>query len=270
MQAFFLESRTGQRFALYHEPVGPVRGIVVAIHAFGEEMNKSRRMMGLGARALAAAGYAVLQTDLHGCGDSSGDLVDADWNNWIQDVLQARDWLAQRHDAAPLWLWGMRAGCLVAAEVARQMESSPNFIFWQPQTSGRLALQQFLRLKMASQIQKGAPKASTDVLHKDLAAGRAVDVAGYILGPGVANGLGASALVPPPRANRLLWLEISTRKPVQLLPAAEQAIAAWRSAGCDVRSEVVSGPPFWQTLEIEDAPELVTATLSMVNSNAGL
>jgi len=127
---------------------------------------------------------------------------------------------------------------------------------------------------MASQMQQGVPKASTDVLQKDLAAGRAVDVAGYILGPAVANGLGASSLVPPPGANRLLWLEVSTREPAQLLPAAEQVISAWRSAGCDVRSEVVSGPPFWQTLEIEDAPALVTATLSMIdpnpNPNAGL
>lgn len=268
MQAFFIESAAGRRFALYHEPVGPVRGIVIGAHAFGEEMNKSRRMMALGARALAAAGFAVVQPDLMGCGDSSGDLVEADWAAWMQDLAVARDWLASRHQG-PQWLWGVRAGCLLAADFARQTDPGLNFIFWQPQTSGRLALQQFLRLKMASQIQQGVPKGSTDALHKDLAAGRAVDVAGYMLGPGVALGLGASSLVPVPHADRLLWLEVSTREPPQLLPAAEQAISAWRTAGCDVRTQVVAGPPFWQTLEIEDAPDLVTATLAMMNSSKG-
>lgn len=269
MQAFFLESRTGQRFALYHEPAEPVRGIVVAIHAFGEEMNKSRRMMGLGARALAAAGYAVLQTDLHGCGDSSGDLVDADWDDWIQDVLQARDWLAQRHDAAPQWLWGMRAGCLVAAEVARRTGTRLNFIFWQPQSSGRQALQQFLRLKMASQMQQGVPKGSTAALQRELAAGSAVEVAGYLLGSGIAQGLAAASLLPTPPAARLCWFEVTTREPAQLLASTEPVIEAWRQGGCEVQTRVVAGPPFWQTLEIEDAPSLVTATVSVLGSAHG-
>ena len=268
MQALFLKSRVGQRFALYHEPIGPVRGVVVAIHPFGEEMNKSRRMMALGARALAAVGFAVIQVDLLGCGDSSGELVDADWDGWIQDVLLARDWLTERH-AAPQWIWGVRAGCLVAADVARKAGTAFNFIFWQPQTSGRQAVQQFLRLKMASQIQQGVHKGSTAALHRDLAAGHAVEVAGYLLGPGIAQGLAASALVPPPEAAHLVWLEVTTREPAQLLPAAEQVIDGWKSAGCEVRSQVVSGPPFWQTLEIEDAPELVTATVSILNSTLG-
>lgn len=225
--------------------------------------------MALGARALAAAGFAVIQPDLKGCGDSSGDLAEADWADWIQDLAVARDWLACRHEA-PHWIWGARAGCLLAADFARQTDEELNLIFWQPQSSGRLALQQFLRLKMASQIQQGVPKGSTDALHKDLAAGRAVDVAGYMLGPGVAMGLGASALLPAPKANRLLWLEVSTREPVQLLPATEQAISAWRGAGCDVRTQVVAGPPFWQTLEIEDAPDLVSTTVAMINSGEGV
>ncbi|MBK8384562.1 MAG: hypothetical protein IPL11_02315 [Candidatus Accumulibacter sp.] len=41
--------------------------------------NKSWRIVPLQARALATAGYAVLQIDLMGCGDSSGDFGDATW-----------------------------------------------------------------------------------------------------------------------------------------------------------------------------------------------
>ena len=78
---FFLPSGDGQRFCLYHpavnaQGVAPL-GHVVYVHPFGEEMNKSRRMATLQARALAQAGFSVLQVDLLGCGDSSGDFGDA-------------------------------------------------------------------------------------------------------------------------------------------------------------------------------------------------
>ena len=36
------------------------RGAVVYVHPFAEELNKSRRMAALQARAMAAAGYAVV------------------------------------------------------------------------------------------------------------------------------------------------------------------------------------------------------------------
>jgi alpha/beta superfamily hydrolase len=39
-----------------------------------EELNKSRHVAAAQARAFAAAGYSVLQIDLYGCGDSSGDF----------------------------------------------------------------------------------------------------------------------------------------------------------------------------------------------------
>jgi len=42
-------------------------------------MNKSRRMVALQARALAGRGFAVLQMDALGCGDSAGDMQDATW-----------------------------------------------------------------------------------------------------------------------------------------------------------------------------------------------
>ncbi len=74
-----------------------MRGAVVYVHPFAEEMNKSRRMAALQSRALAAAGFAVLQIDLLGCGDSSGDFGDASWDEWIDDVLLAVRWLRGQH-----------------------------------------------------------------------------------------------------------------------------------------------------------------------------
>ena len=110
-EAFFLPASAGQRLALFHAPQASEKphGAVVYVHPFAEELNKSRHMAALQARAMAAAGYAVLQIDLLGCGDSSGDFGDATWEDWLADVALACDWL-QRRTAAPLWLWGQRTG----------------------------------------------------------------------------------------------------------------------------------------------------------------
>ena len=114
-EAFFLPADIGQRFCLFHPanraPGSFALGQVVYVHPFTEEMNKSRRMAAMQARALAQAGFEVLQIDLLGCGDSSGGFGDATWAAWVADVTSACLWLRARPDAVsadqprpPLWL----------------------------------------------------------------------------------------------------------------------------------------------------------------------
>ena len=253
----------GRRLVVMHEPAGAPRGVVVGVAAFAEEMNKGRRTVAMGARALAREGFLVVQPDLAGCGDSSGDLVDASWNAWVADVLDTAHWAAGLVDAdLPLTLWGVRAGCLVVAQARAQFQRPANLLFWQPQPNGKLVLQQFLRLKMAGQLQQGSAKGVTEGLLADLAAGRAVEVAGYQLGSGVANGLGAAQLVAPSSdaRTRVLWLEVSAQTPPELLPASQNVVQRWTAAGVDVHAEAVNGPLFWQTQDIEEAPALVERT----------
>ena len=54
-------------------------------------------------------GFGVLQIDLFGCGDSSGDFSDARWDIWKQDIAAAREWLEERI-SAPVSLWGPAPG----------------------------------------------------------------------------------------------------------------------------------------------------------------
>ncbi|MDP2004477.1 MAG: hydrolase 2, exosortase A system-associated [Rubrivivax sp.] len=262
---FFLpvgEGRAGQRFGLHHPAAGQApRGLVVYVHPFAEEMNKARRMAALQSRQLANAGFEVLQIDLHGCGDSSGEFEAASWQDWICDVVQAVAWLRDRH-GAPVWLWGLRVGCLLAADAARQLECPVNLLFWQPTTSGRAALQQFLRLRTVGAAMEGASPAARDDARTELAAGRHVAVGGYLLSPALAQGMEQAMLAPVPRLDRAVWLEVSTRPEATLLPATERALQDWRGAGACVDARVVTGPAFWQTVEIEDAPDLLAATLA--------
>lgn len=259
----------GRRLVVLHEPVGAPRGVVVGVAGFAEEMNKGRRMAALGARALAHEGFLVVQLDLAGCGDSSGDLASVTWDAWVDDVLDTTRWAVGLTDAAlPLTLWGTRSGCLVVTQALAQMGMPANLLFWQPQPNGKLVLHQFLRLKMAGQLQQGAAKGVTEGLLAELAADRAVEVAGYPLGPGISRGLGAAQLVAPKAdaATRVLWLEVSTQTPPELLPASLNIVQRWSSSGIDVRTAAVNGPLFWQTLDIEEAPELLRCTAEQMRS----
>lgn len=243
--------------------MGPLRGAVLHVHAFAEEMNKSRRMVARSARALAAAGFAVLQIDLLGCGDSDGDFADARWDAWQADVHWAAAWLAQRYDA-PLWLWGQRAGALLAGACAPAIGRSCHLLFWNPLLQGKAIPQQFVRLKAAAEWASGDGKAAGQWVKAELAAGRVVEIAGYGLSPPLVRDLESAALVPTAVATapRLIWLEVAGREGEPTLsPAAEMQLTRWRSAGYRVHAAAVAGPAFWQTVEIEDAPALIDATV---------
>ncbi len=266
MQAFFLDAapgRSGQRLCLYHPPApGDARAAIVYVHPLAEEMNKSRRMAALQSRAFAAAGCAVLQVDLLGCGDSSGDFADATWVDWVDDVLLALRWMRARHEL-PLWLWGLRAGCLVASDAAARLDEAVNLLYWQPPASGRAPLQQFLRLAVVSEA-LGGESAVRDSARQRLARGEPVDIAGYTVAPALASGLEAAQLQPARNGARTVWIELSTRPDAEPLPASKTVLADWRARGCRVDAMVVNGPSFWQTTEIEDAPALIDASLSLL------
>lgn len=255
-------ARRGQRFCVFHQAVGTsTRGAVVYVHPFAEELNKSRRMASIQSRALSQAGYSVLQMDLLGCGDSSGDFSDATWQDWVTDVVEASQWL-QHREAVPLWLWGLRAGCLVASAAANELTAPCQLLFWQAPSAGNPLLQQFLRLKSVGDMLEGKAKGAMERIRQQLVTGSSVDVAGYTLAPELASGLETATLSPPLHRGRIEWIEISTRADASLLPVSERTLASWQTAGFNVRSHIVTGPAFWQTTEIEDAPGLIDATLA--------
>jgi len=233
-------------------------------------MNKSRRMAALQARALAQAGFAVLQMDLQGCGDSAGDFGDATWQGWVNDVVLGSQWLLKQY-ALPcnpdgrsrLWLWGLRAGCLLAHEAAQQLSVPCNFLLWQAPASGKTLFQQFLRLKLASDLAGGQTKGLMQALRDQLTQGTPVEVAGYTIHPALAHGFEQAALTPPKDArfaHRVEWFDLATRDDAELSPAACRTIEALRQAHADVTSHLIRGPAFWQTTEIETAPNLITQT----------
>lgn len=257
---WFLPVGPRRLFCLDHRPQGPTRGALLYVPPWAEEMNKSRRMAALQARALAATGWHVLQVDLTGTGDSSGDFADAGWELWLDDLDQARTWLAQASSQEP-WLWGLRLGALLAAEsLARR--PAPGLLCWQPVASGRQHLQQFLRLKAgADWVGTGRAEAPRAKPMDQLEAGEALEVTGYRLGPALALPMARAELRVPAGVPRVVCLEVAPRDNAALSPASERWLAPLREAtDVDVRTAVVTGSSFWQALEIETVPALLDAT----------
>ena len=268
-EPFFLESAPGRRFCLFHPPLGVCRGAVLYVHPFAEEMNRSRRMAALQARALAACGYGVLQLDLYGCGDSSGDFGDARWTIWKSDLAAGAAWL-QRRLARPLTLWGLRLGALLALDYAREAPAPPHaLILWQPVLNGASYLTQFLRLRVAGAMLDEGAQTSTSTLRQALQDGTTLEIAGYDLHPALAAALDrlspAEAMVP---ACPVHWFEACSTSGQELPAARARVGAAWRASGVDLHLHALACPSFWITPEITESEAWLQATVAVLQENA--
>lgn len=261
IEPFFLEGGHGSLFCLHLYPTdAPPVGGILYLHPFAEEMHKSRRMVALQARRFAAQGYHVLQLDLTGCGDSSGDFADASWQTWLDDARLAHAWLADR-TAAPVSLWGLRTGASLAVALSRELPGIRQLTLWQPVVNGDQYLNQFLRIRMASEmLDAGQGHNDTKTLRARLEAGEPIEVGGYLLSPALAGDLARlklSALPPPCPVN---WLELGAAAGDQPSPASQRVVEAWRDHGVTVHTRTLAGEPFWLTQEITECPGLLEAT----------
>ncbi|MEW5770615.1 MAG: hydrolase 2, exosortase A system-associated [Pseudomonadota bacterium] len=255
---FFLEGAHASLFCLRLAPRSrPPRGGILYVPPFAEEMHKSRRMAALQARALAACGYEVLQIDPTGCGDSGGDFRDASWSVWRDDVRVAYARLAESTGGA-VSLWGLRTGAVLAAEVSQSLAGVQSVVLWQPVASGDLFLNQFLRIKLASEMLTGGQAQSgTKQLRAQLEQGQAVEVGGYMLSPAMAMELAALRLTDMTPGCPTYWLEVGAQAGEHVTPASQRVIDAWRGRGVPVAGRTVRGDPFWVTQEISECPELL-------------
>lgn len=262
-EAFFMPGEGGDRFCLLTRPERALRGALLFVHPFAEELNKSRRMVALGAGAFASAGWAVLQMDCLGCGDSEGDFGDASWQAWVDDVDRGATWLRERFEVEPV-LWSLRAGSLLASDWFEASGRQGPWLAWQPVTNGKQHLTQFLRLKAANEMLADSDAAAAMAeLREAMRRGETVEVAGYALAEGLVKGLEA-ATVPAklPGKAPVALLELAVGERTEVSPALSRLVEAWAQSGVEVVAEPVAGSAFWQTQEIELAPEFIDRSLA--------
>lgn len=251
----------GFRFCILRRPPAHagVRGAIVHVPAFGEEMNKTRHMVALQAQRLARDGWLVLQIDLLGTGDSSGDFGDATWQAWLADVALAVDHV-RGLEVDTVWLWGLRFGGLLAAEATRSFGLDDcGLLLWQPVSSGKQHLQQFLRMwKTAQIVGKVVDVAKSP--QQLLEAGLSAEVAGYVVSPALAAGMQAANLSAVRCGPGVRWIQVNAEGMSEPPPAFVRLEQAWKAAGQRVSFHAVEGPSFWQAQEITVVPALLEQT----------
>ena len=256
---FFLRGVAGRLFALHLQAAGDVvnsRGVLF-FPPFAEEMNKSRRMVALQARRLAAMGYQVLLVDLYGTGDSEGDFADARWSMWRADMLQAALWL-QKKGADRLTLWGLRLGSLLAMEIEPELRSSvDSIVLWQPVARGSTFMTQFLRLRVAGEMVSGGDKLTTRDLRHAFRRGDCVEIAGYTVHPEMAEAidlLSVEDLIGEASAPLACFQVTLDGEPSGI---GRRLVALREPKGNETSVVALTGEKFWQSAGIAVHDELL-------------
>lgn len=269
LRPFYLDGGAGALFAIYYAPL--VRphplGDVLVLQSFGEELNRCRAMISMQARALARLGVGTLVLDAYGTGDSAGNSSDGTWELWRDDMRRGVDWL-RRAGHGCRTLWGIRLGAIMAAELAAHDEGIDRLLLWQPVTDGKSFFTQFLRIRIAAELQQVGGIRTTDELRRRSAAGEVIEVSGFAVSPRLAGDLDRVALSPSAalRRTRVGWFEVLGAADSSVARSSLKVIESLQTAGVQVAPQRVIGPAFWQLHERVVAPELITATCEWLSA----
>jgi exosortase A-associated hydrolase 2 len=263
IEAQFIPGTSNKLLVVEYRAKPPVRGSIVHVPPFGEEMNKTRTMTSLQATRMADMGFRVLVPDLSGTGDSYGDFANATWDDWKEDIRAVLE-VFEVTSEPDYWLWGVRLGVPLALDAMETVKTRPaGVIAWSPVQNGSIFLNQLFRMRtMASMLSGATKKESNSDLRSKLDSEGEIEIGGYTIGHALAasieqlslKDLALRAGIP------LSWFEMipdddAVKSPVTLACAQELeagnvcAILEW-----------VTGPEFWNTVETSISAELIDGT----------
>jgi exosortase A-associated hydrolase 2 len=265
LHPFFLDADTGPLYAVHHHPANPAawRGNVLCVPAFNEEMNRCRSMITLQAAALARLGFGTLVIDLHGTGDSAGHYRDGRWSIWLDNLRAAHRWLGQQRGGCAALL-GVRLGALLATELHAALgEPAVALLLWQPVVDGKIHMNQFMRLRIAAQLDRpNLPKETTASMRAALQADGTLEVSGYEVHRDLVAAIDSAHLSScmPAAGAAVLWLEHVTAGAPEIPLPSRKVAQAWSEAGRPVTMQTYPGAQFWQVHERVVTPSIIEQT----------
>lgn len=112
-------------FGMLYKPKNPSGKAVLIVHPFEEEKKSSQRVLVNIAQTLCESGCSVLLFDLSGVGDSGGRMVDVTFDNWMNDISAALDFLVSVSNVAHVDVVGLRFGAYLVS-LYRQISNQAN------------------------------------------------------------------------------------------------------------------------------------------------
>ncbi len=189
MKPIFIDYVPERLFCVFREPDPStvIKGSVIVLPAFAEEMNRTRSFASAVATQLADNGFYVLQPDLSGTGDSTGEFKTSTWEKWIGELEYLSQWLAKK--CHPLNIVTIRAGALFLPGLLKLPSVTvENICMVEPFISGEEYMSLFLQQRVARSMFEG-PKESIALLTGELKSGATLVVGGYELSPGMYESL---------------------------------------------------------------------------------
>ncbi len=253
-------------FFLLFEPVSTPTAHILYLPPFGEEMNRCRPLVADQARRFARKGFSVAILDFYGTGESAGHLTDASLEVWRDNIVHLMERLLARHQQ-PVYLWGCRLGALLAMDfLSVKPDRIRKLLLWQPVVSGSSFVTQLLRQRTASLMKNSEQAETTADMKLRLAAGQALDVAGYRLGGELMTALDQLEMnssfdaVDLGHSLDIFWLEHTTDATSGIGPKSARTLAHLEQAGAQVVSSAFTGDPVWLLHKRGNCDDLLTKT----------
>lgn len=239
-----------QLHGMYFAPRAAVRATVLLVSPLFEEKRCAHRALTTCARALAAAGVAVLQPDLYGTGNSRGALTEIALERWLDDLHAAMDALRDRTQQQEVTVIGCRAGALLTAHAIAEGLTATRLVLLQPVVSGRGYLNQLRTRRMIQDKMTG--EAPPDV--------GAHEVEGHELSPALSADLQGLRLPAEMPELPISLLQCSFTD--KLLTEYGRVLQQWGTERVQTRSIVCE--PFWHPHSPGDYAELTHAIVEEV------
>lgn len=123
----------------YHAPEPGTTATATALvicQSIGHEYARSYRDCWQLAEAAAARNAHVLRFDYPGTGESLGDASQVDWQDWLDSVDTAIDWLQEATGVPNIHLLGLRLGAMIAAAASARQHTARRIVLVDPVIDG--------------------------------------------------------------------------------------------------------------------------------------
>lgn len=228
-------------FVMEQVPV-TARGAVLMCAPFLEERLFCRRVLRNLALSLADAGWHVLRFDSAGEGDSEGELFDVGALTTQRHIGILADRLREKV-GGPLVLIGLRWGANQALALDKVADA---LVAIEPLSSGEDYLQQLLRQNLTTQMAcHGVVRMNREALLAASAAGEAVNVQGYELGPAMVSEMRQLELPQSLSVTKAALVRCVGNG--TLPPVWQQYVARWQA-----RHVTLDTRPFWFEPRLHD------------------
>jgi len=256
-----MPTKNGKCFVLEYIPAPEFsnKQSVLFIPPFAEENNNSRKMHSAIARNLANEGFSVFMIDLFGTGDSEGQFVEADWDDWLENIRQLfKNYLDNKF--TKLNILATRLGALMLVDLfGNESLDIDKWLLLQPVLKGKTFTKQLMRTKIAAMAFKGE-KCTQNDLQKNLVHQGLIEISGYQISQTMLDKIESKSISDT-------LLDSKNVITIDTKPKAEDLTLLDKQNSMLINNKlIVQSPPFWSMPEYKISEHLIKLTEATFNN----